>query len=728
MKPYVGIVMIIVILIFAMGACSKAGEPEGSGLGDISALEADVPDPTAVTPAPEEIDFTIDISRIDGSTATFPLMEATLKKLFGSSEGLQHNRTDMAYMLLTGANQWATNEYGEKDVIFVTYPSEEEFRMAEEAGCEFEIIPVVKDALVFLVNADNPVTNLTRQQIQDIYTGKIQNWKEVGGRDESITAFQRPVNSGSQTLFLKLAMEGKTPTDAPTEIRPSDMQGLIDSVASYDFSGSAIGYSVFYYASEMYARDDVKLISIDGVMPTPETIASEDYPYLTYYYAVLLEDNSQDSNERKLINWMLSPDGQRTAAEAGYVPLDAENIEPVDNEKYYGFFGSTPENTTKSSGTGGTDAILFDDLEYSEYIEMEGHVKLSDIFYDGVNYIDYINRELRAKLYGNDDIYDLKHSFTGIPNDYQQFELLQHGYVQGDLIGVSLGIHFDENNPFFQVSEYGEIFSEWVVWINLPLDLSPHGSVWKLDYTKEKSHGDYDVMVPKITTCYLSNNPADEKINAGIRALYEKAYAAGCFPPDEDHMSRGPYENDFADIKIREDKLYVGFGKHWYQDIGTTYSDEFEIISDSAKSPAPVFTKVTASSTRAPMGSIRYDAALVVDEDPATAWCEGVKGAGIGEWLEFRADSMQQVKSIFIMNGYSKSDQVYNTNNRVKAITVTGDNGFSEKFTLEEVGYGTYQKFTFSKPVDTTFLKIVIDDVYLIGDGEDTLISEIIIR
>ena len=69
--------------------------------------------------------------------------------------------------------------------------------MAKEKGVELEIVPIVKDAFVFFVNTENPVESLTLEQIQGIYTGNIKNWKDVGGDNERIVAYQRPANSGS---------------------------------------------------------------------------------------------------------------------------------------------------------------------------------------------------------------------------------------------------------------------------------------------------------------------------------------------------------------------------------------------------------------------------------------------------------------------------------------------------------------------------------------------------
>ena len=116
---------------------------------------------------------------------------------------------------------------GEKDLIVVTQPSEEELEYAKSKNVELEVIPVVNEGFVFYVNSENPVSTLSLEQIQDIYSGKITNWKEVGGNDEKIRAFQRPVNSGSQTGMLALVMKDKELMEAPKEDMVDTMEAIV---------------------------------------------------------------------------------------------------------------------------------------------------------------------------------------------------------------------------------------------------------------------------------------------------------------------------------------------------------------------------------------------------------------------------------------------------------------------------------------------------------------------
>jgi hypothetical protein len=138
------------------------------------------------------------------------------------------------------------------------------------------------------------------------------------------------------------------------------------------------------------------------------------------------------------------------------------------------------------------------------------------------------------------------------------------------------------------------------------------------------------------------------------------------------------------------------------------------------------FTTLVASSTRTQMASVRYHPDFTVDGDPNTAWCEGVDGPGIGEWIEFRAEGLQEVKGIRIMNGYCKSNDLYYKNNAVKSLSIQTTEEVTIPLKLNPYGFQTY---TFDTPVQTNILRLTIKDVYRGsengGDDNDTLISEI---
>lgn len=256
--------------------------------------------------------------RVDGSTANLPMMAAIRAKTTGVSQ----EEAEAVTTCRKTSEAWLGLANGASDLLLVYEASEGTKEELAQIGTELVTTPIGRDALVFIVNADNPVQSLTQAQLTDIYTGKLTNWKQVGGSDLPIVAFQRPEASGSQSLFIKLLMGDTKPMDAPTELRPTEMGGLIDELASYDNSQNALGYSVFYYASYMYEQPGLRFVAVDGVLPSDETIADGSYPLLNEYYLVTRADTLEDSPTAKLRDWILSDEGRETIRQAGYISLD----------------------------------------------------------------------------------------------------------------------------------------------------------------------------------------------------------------------------------------------------------------------------------------------------------------------------------------------------------------------------------------------------------------------
>ena len=258
--------------------------------------------------------FTADnYPKIDGSTATLPLAEA-FKANFTKTDikdvNVTHTKTHHAYVNLIN---------GDTDLILVTYPSEDEQKLAQEKNVELEIVPIVKEAFVFFVNKSNAVNNLTLEQIQKIYTGQIKSWKDVGGENQRIIPFQRPENSGSQSGMLSLVMKGQKMMDPTTETLAYTMADIVDVISDYNNGKYAIGYSYYYYANTMYSKDNMKFLAVDGIEPTYDNIKNGLYGIQTAYYAVIRKDEAKDSDARKLLEAMKSERGQEVAKEAGYV-------------------------------------------------------------------------------------------------------------------------------------------------------------------------------------------------------------------------------------------------------------------------------------------------------------------------------------------------------------------------------------------------------------------------
>lgn len=259
--------------------------------------------------------LTENLPRIDGAAALFPVYSAFVNAVYPNTTKLhdgifEYNNTPDGYRLLAEK---------ETDIFIGVYPSDEQRAYAEENQTTFEYTPIGTEAFVFFVHKDNPITNLTTEQIKDIYSGKITNWKDVGGKNEKIAAFQRNEGSGSQSMLKRFM--GDTPiTDAPTEMVNDLMAGIIEQVADYKSKTNSIGFSFRYYVEGIIKNPDIKMISIDGAAPTSENIRNGSYPILTPIYAVTYKEN-QNNNVDKLLEWILSDEGQYIINETGYVGI-----------------------------------------------------------------------------------------------------------------------------------------------------------------------------------------------------------------------------------------------------------------------------------------------------------------------------------------------------------------------------------------------------------------------
>lgn len=301
MKRPLAMLLSIVLTLTLLAAC---GGQEG---GTAS------PDPQVSRPS-----FTRDdLPRLDGSTSTVPLALAVCAEVLGESREevqdlVRFNKTTTAYFNLLEGNA---------DLLIVGEANDEVMARKKELNFEWEKQPFATDAFVFVVNEDNPVDSITVEQARDIYSGKITNWKELGGEDRPITALQRNEGAGSQTLMEKLVMQGTPMVEAPTEYIVTTMGQLMEAVKSFDGSPGAIGYSVYYYAEEMKMAQGLKLLKLEGVEPNPDTIRSETYPLVNPKYVVIPAGEPKSAPNKVLFNWLLGEEGQTLIAKEGYVSI-----------------------------------------------------------------------------------------------------------------------------------------------------------------------------------------------------------------------------------------------------------------------------------------------------------------------------------------------------------------------------------------------------------------------
>lgn len=327
MKNYKGVLMAILCMTTIIAGCGKNTASSSTQVEEETiTVEEEIPsisvntETEEATENEEEIDEAWFIEDeypvLDGSTSLKPLGIKMTSMFLNISEEeaeekLVFHKTDDAYSYLLS---------NESDILIAAEGCDEVKEIYEEENFQYEIEPIAMEALVFVVNQENPVESLTYDQIKKIYSGKITNWSEVGGNDAEIIAFQRNEQSGSQVMMRKCVMTDTEMMKAPIELIPEEMGGLIEGVAGYDNSASAIGYTVYYYADSMRMADGLKIIKIDGVEPCNETIASGEYPFLNPYYCLIRKDENEGSPARIIYDWLVSDEGQQMVADSGYVP------------------------------------------------------------------------------------------------------------------------------------------------------------------------------------------------------------------------------------------------------------------------------------------------------------------------------------------------------------------------------------------------------------------------
>jgi phosphate transport system substrate-binding protein len=198
---------------------------------------------------------------------------------------------------------------------------EEEIKEAQDKGV-FPVEHIIaRDAIAVIVNPENPVSELTLQQIADIYSGKTTNWKDVGGEDRPIVKLSRETNSGTHVYFLETVLrlgskEDKTLFSTDTLLLPSS-EGIISEVRQ---NPNAIGYDGLGYVP-----DDLKMIAIakeEGgayVLPAIVTVNDKTYPIARDLY--MYTDGEPTGIVKEYLDWILSIEAQEIVAELGFVPV-----------------------------------------------------------------------------------------------------------------------------------------------------------------------------------------------------------------------------------------------------------------------------------------------------------------------------------------------------------------------------------------------------------------------
>lgn len=247
-----------------------------------------------------------DLPILDGATALLPVYSSIAHAIYPEEsvkfDGEKYTDdssirfTDTKYAYLGVID-------GDVDIVICAAPSKSLKDYAEEKNVELVMVPIGLEAFVFLNHVDNPVTSLTIQQVKDIYLGKIISWHQVGGPVRFINPLTRPEASGSQSVmnsFMKTSEYKKNPLQV---------------------FGSSIGFSFRFYVEDLVGNSKVKTIALNGIEPTKENIRNKTYPITVEFYAVYRKDN-ENPNIQKVIDFILSEEGQYIIEETGYVSIN----------------------------------------------------------------------------------------------------------------------------------------------------------------------------------------------------------------------------------------------------------------------------------------------------------------------------------------------------------------------------------------------------------------------
>jgi phosphate transport system substrate-binding protein len=249
--------------------------------------------------------------KIKGSDTCLPLSQAEaesyMKKDANASIAVTGGGSGVGLAaLITGTTDIAQSSRSMK--------MDEKLKM-QEAGKAFKEVIIAYDALAVIVNPGNPVSQMTREQLEGIFTGKIVNWKEVGGEDLKIIVYSRETSSGTYEFFKTHVLNLKN--FASSALLMPATGAIVQSVSQ---TKGAIGYVGLAYVDQ--AVKSLKVSYDKGktfVVPSVASAMDKTYPItrpLYYYYLT-----SVDKKVSPYVNYILSPEGQKIVLATGYVPL-----------------------------------------------------------------------------------------------------------------------------------------------------------------------------------------------------------------------------------------------------------------------------------------------------------------------------------------------------------------------------------------------------------------------
>ena len=297
-----------------LSACNTVPASSHSGAAP-SQPDSEAPASSAASEVPAQPILSVDEFPItDGSTACIPL----IAQIMADTTGLDLETARSAVTTNTTAQAWRNlglygNNYGDSVKLIIAYEAPESVKEELKAdGDPLEQKAIGRDALVFIVNEDNPVQSLTLQQLKDIYAGTITNWKDVGGNDAPIVVVGREAGSGTRGAFEELLKL----EDACKYSNELDSTGAV--MAKVASTPGSIGY-----VSLDVLDDTVKALKLDGAEPTEENIKAGKY-FLSrpFVMATKGEISEQSDLVKALFDFIYSDEGSELVKSVGLITAD----------------------------------------------------------------------------------------------------------------------------------------------------------------------------------------------------------------------------------------------------------------------------------------------------------------------------------------------------------------------------------------------------------------------
>lgn len=243
--------------------------------------------------------------RLAGSTTVLPIAQFT-------AEEFMNFNPDVTLSIQGGGSGVgiASLSEGTCDIANASRSMKDsEIKSAVSHGINPTAHVIAMDGISMVVHPSNPIRNLTKDQIRKIYTGKITNWKQIGGADRKIVVLSRDTASGTYEAFSKLALnDEKVRKDALLNASNKAIETAVET------THGAIGYIGFGYITPR-----IKLITVDGITCSKTTILSKEYPYSRPLF--MYTNGKPKGWVKKYIDFVLSKEGQELVETAGYVGL-----------------------------------------------------------------------------------------------------------------------------------------------------------------------------------------------------------------------------------------------------------------------------------------------------------------------------------------------------------------------------------------------------------------------